>query len=89
MSMIELKRFLVERIREIQFEIDELPEGGGYERNADSLGIDLAYYETGLEILDEYEGEQSWTRLQQSRAFTARLDRSGMGRAHESEAKRL
>ena len=87
--MIEFKQFVAARILEIKAEIDALPPGSSSERNADSLGIDIAFYETGLEVFQDFEDERAHSHLQQSRAFTARLDRAGMGRAHESEAKRF
>lgn len=75
--MIKLKAFVTGRIADIQAEIDALPAGCAWERNADSLGIDKAFYETALEVVDEYASEQAFEHYQQSRSFTARLDRMG------------
>lgn len=75
--MIKLKAFVIARMAEIQAEIDALPPGCVWERNADSLGIDKAFYETALEVVDEYQSEQAFEHYQQSRCFSARLDRMG------------
>lgn len=75
--MIEFARFLAARILEIQAEIDALPAGCVWERNADSLGIDKAYYETGLQVFNEVQEAIAFERVKASKSLSARFERMG------------
>jgi len=75
--MIEFKRFVAARMAEIQRQIDDLPEYDKEGRAGDSLGIDLAFHQSALDVVADYEGERSFARLQVSRSLSARLDRAG------------
>lgn len=49
--------FVRNRIKDINAEILALEAGHVGERNADSLGIDVCFYETALEVWVEYVAE--------------------------------
>jgi hypothetical protein len=60
--MDDFKVWVARRVSEIEAEIASLSDGGGYERNADALGIDREFYATALEVVKDYEDESAFSR---------------------------
>lgn len=58
--MIEFKRFVAARMADIQRQIDDLPEYDKQGRAGDSLGIDLAFHQSALDVVDDYESERAF-----------------------------
>ena len=55
---MEFAEFVRLRIKDIKAEILALPDTYQGERSRDSLEIDIAFYETGLEVYQEYVQER-------------------------------
>src|SRR5674476_150109 len=77
--MIEFKKFLSQRIADIEGEIGETPDDSWDRGRVSRLRCDLDFYVTAVGAVDDFESERSHARLQASRDFSARLNRAGMG----------
>jgi hypothetical protein len=58
--MNDFTNWVSARLVSIQAEIDALPAGYVGPRDADGLGIDLAFYGTALEVVKDYQDETAF-----------------------------